>query len=467
MIAVGSKEQYYEAVWVKNEWSRYVDLIRTDQAQGKQDRLLIPVFYGIQHDQLPEALRQMSRYVDMSGSDNPKQVLFGLISAHFSGGSRSDASDLRRQVRGQSTGAIRMEVSAENYITRGTIELVNGNFAKAKEMFRQANAMAPSPDGYLGLMMCDQKIPGKEALHQYGQDIRNHPLYRKALASAAPDQREEIEKIGQTCYENQQWNQKCASERGNCDAAAGKVIDAVADFGLDTETHRICRNMDSLTFQILDAINGRQREGKFAKSMRILILLGNLFPALCLMASNAARSAGWDSPIDWISMPGIIAMVICYIVCMVGVLSIIPFLNGGAVSKIIRGVIGYICSMLLIQALNSSEARLIYLGASALAAVLYFLIYGRKRAASRSKLEKGRKEAAKFLKQVPELEQKLRRETMEVLSKATAQHQQFYLPKDWSFQQEKWETQVRDACAKQMERLHTKLNVAQAGKVVK
>ena len=73
MIAFASKREYYEAVWVKNEWSRYAALIERDLEEKRStDRLLIPMFQHMKHEELPEALRGMPSYVEMMTSANPK-----------------------------------------------------------------------------------------------------------------------------------------------------------------------------------------------------------------------------------------------------------------------------------------------------------------------------------------------------------------------------------------------------------
>ena len=87
MIAFASKREYYEAVWVKNEWSRYAALIERDLEEKRStDRLLIPMFQHMKHEELPEALRGMPSYVEMMTSANPKSELLNLVAGHFKRG---------------------------------------------------------------------------------------------------------------------------------------------------------------------------------------------------------------------------------------------------------------------------------------------------------------------------------------------------------------------------------------------
>lgn len=49
MLVVGTKEEYFNAVWVKNEWSRYLEMMKTDKSKS-----LIPVFSKVDAYKLPE-----------------------------------------------------------------------------------------------------------------------------------------------------------------------------------------------------------------------------------------------------------------------------------------------------------------------------------------------------------------------------------------------------------------------------
>lgn len=49
MLVVGTKEEYFNAVWVKNEWSRFLEMMKKDKG-----KTLIPVFSKIDPYKLPE-----------------------------------------------------------------------------------------------------------------------------------------------------------------------------------------------------------------------------------------------------------------------------------------------------------------------------------------------------------------------------------------------------------------------------
>ena len=60
MLVVGTKSEYYNAVWVKNEWSRFLSLAKNDR-----NRLIIPCYRDMDAYNLPEEL-SMLQSQDMS-----------------------------------------------------------------------------------------------------------------------------------------------------------------------------------------------------------------------------------------------------------------------------------------------------------------------------------------------------------------------------------------------------------------
>ena len=60
MLVIGTKPEYFNAVWVKNEWSRYIKLIKNDHS-----RLLIPCYKDMDAYDLPEEFAHLQAQ-DMS-----------------------------------------------------------------------------------------------------------------------------------------------------------------------------------------------------------------------------------------------------------------------------------------------------------------------------------------------------------------------------------------------------------------
>lgn len=54
MLAVGTQFDYFDAVWVKNEWARYLDMMKTDKS-----KTLIPCYKGIDAYDMPREFKNL------------------------------------------------------------------------------------------------------------------------------------------------------------------------------------------------------------------------------------------------------------------------------------------------------------------------------------------------------------------------------------------------------------------------
>lgn len=72
MIAVGTKAEYFNAVWVKNEWSRFLAIMKRDRS-----KILLPCYRDMDPYDMPEALSALQSY-DMSRIGFIQDLLHGL-----------------------------------------------------------------------------------------------------------------------------------------------------------------------------------------------------------------------------------------------------------------------------------------------------------------------------------------------------------------------------------------------------
>ena len=72
MIAIGSKPEYFNAVWVKNEWSRFLAMMRKDRS-----KLLLPCYKGMDPYDLPEQLGVLQSY-DMTKIGFMQDLIRGI-----------------------------------------------------------------------------------------------------------------------------------------------------------------------------------------------------------------------------------------------------------------------------------------------------------------------------------------------------------------------------------------------------
>ena len=225
MIAIASKLEYYQAVWVRNEWSRYAAMVE----ENPDERTLIPVYSHMSHDMLPEAPKVQPQYVEMDSLVNPRQTLLGYVAQQFEGTGSGDISAIRRQAKseGYSRSTAEIGESAENYLVRATGFLVNGEFDKATEYFERANKLEELPDAHLGLMMCCLEIPGREALGQYDYPVSEEEEFLQALACADAAKKEELQAIAETCRRNAEWKQTCETQFEKCSEELDQLLNTI------------------------------------------------------------------------------------------------------------------------------------------------------------------------------------------------------------------------------------------------
>ena len=72
MVVVGEKAEHFSAVWVKNEWSRFLSLIRKDRS-----RLLLPCYKNMDPYDLPEQLSILQSY-DMAKIGFMQDLIRGI-----------------------------------------------------------------------------------------------------------------------------------------------------------------------------------------------------------------------------------------------------------------------------------------------------------------------------------------------------------------------------------------------------
>ena len=143
MLAVGTDYENYNAVWVKNEWSRFLKLI----ASG-QNKVLIPCFKNLDPYDMPkEFARLQSRDLGKVGA---MQDLLRGIDKILEGKEEHHSQQIMVQQTGPNTSSL---------LERGNIELEDGNWDKARELFDQVLSQEPKcADAYMGLFMVGRKM---------------------------------------------------------------------------------------------------------------------------------------------------------------------------------------------------------------------------------------------------------------------------------------------------------------------
>ena len=478
MIAFASKREYYEAVWVKNEWSRYAALIERDLEEKRStDRLLIPMFQHMKHEELPEALRGMPSYVEMMTSANPKSELLNLVAGHFKRGKAENVSDILREVRGsgltgrgaasgesaaRSGGRLSggaesgLEESMEKTRMLATVRLVNKDFEEAEQLFRRALGQpggGTDPENWLGLMMSVRNIAGKEALASYDTPIDDDEYYQKALACASGEESRELQKIAANCRENRDWAKKTEKERAQCEAKVRFLIDKKSGAALDERKKR-CEIQKKLLEE-----KAAEKPGQTAFWL-IFLFLGNLFPFMAFYYLNIlGKSDGLGAIVFLMLFQPVFYAIVVWKLCTKK-----EILDTGLIAYAMRLVIAGFAywAVMLAASFLMSHVGIFFLILAAAAAVLAAV----KLLAAPMKRSKGIREgeswAAQQKEQLPQLTEELISVLNREIDEAAEDYRRYYT--NFDARKREWSQMVRSSVEKKAKQLSAELNACERRK---
>lgn len=164
MIALGTKPEYFNAVWVKNEWSRFLSLMKKDRS-----KLLLPCYRDMDPYDLPDQLGVLQSY-DMSKIGFLQDLLHG-VSKVLDGDKKPEP--VKETVVVQQAGSS----NAAALVDRGYMALEDGSWETADRFFEDAlNLDAKNAIAYLGKALVqeqcrnqDELIRKRAELHQSAQ----------------------------------------------------------------------------------------------------------------------------------------------------------------------------------------------------------------------------------------------------------------------------------------------------------
>lgn len=137
MVVVGTSAEHLNAVWVKNEWSRYLALMRKDRT-----RLILPCYRDMDPYDLPEQLSVLQSY-DMGKIGFIQDLIRGINKVL--GSTRSELQEEKVIVPN------RPDFRPETLLKRGNMALEDGDWNKADDFFEDVlNQNAECAEAYWG-----------------------------------------------------------------------------------------------------------------------------------------------------------------------------------------------------------------------------------------------------------------------------------------------------------------------------
>lgn len=145
MIIVGTKPEYLESTWVKNEWGRYLQIVKKDSS-----KYIIPAYKGMSAYDLPDALA-IYQSQDMSKIGAIQDLVHGVKKLMTPAKQENKGSDLKDM--------------STSFVKRAEMFLEESNWKSATEYCEKALNADPSNDmAYLFMLLIDLKLQKKEQL---------------------------------------------------------------------------------------------------------------------------------------------------------------------------------------------------------------------------------------------------------------------------------------------------------------
>lgn len=168
MVVLGTKPEYFNAVWVKNEWSRYLTLVR--ESGGK--KTLIPAYRDMDPYDLPEEFSHLQAQ-DMNKLGFMQDLIRGITKI-------VRANDPKPAVR--ETVIVGGNTAVEPLLKRTFMFLEDGDWNGANGYCEKVLDLEPeNGQAYLGKLMAELHVHRQEELADCAQPFDYSNNYQKAI----------------------------------------------------------------------------------------------------------------------------------------------------------------------------------------------------------------------------------------------------------------------------------------------
>ena len=168
MVVLGTKPEYFNAVWVKNEWSRFLSLVKL--SGGK--KVLIPAYRDMDPYDLPEEFSHLQAQ-DMSKLGFMQDLIRGIKKI-----ARADEP----KVTVKETVVAGSAASVAPLLKRAFMFMEDGEWNRADDFCEQVLNQEPeNAQAYLGKLMAELHVRRQEDLPNCEQPFDNSNNYQKAV----------------------------------------------------------------------------------------------------------------------------------------------------------------------------------------------------------------------------------------------------------------------------------------------
>ena len=171
MVVLGTKPEFFNAVWVKNEWSRYLALIK----QG-QKKMLIPAYKDMDPYDLPEEFSHLQAQ-DMSKLGFMQDLIRGI--------KKIAEADTPKTTVVKETVISGGNANTASLLKRAFMFLEDGDWNSANEYCEKVLDIDPeNASAYLGKLLSELRVRKQESLKDQAEPFDHNNNYQKAVRFA-------------------------------------------------------------------------------------------------------------------------------------------------------------------------------------------------------------------------------------------------------------------------------------------
>ena len=186
MVVIGTKTEYFNAVWVKNEWARFLA-----QIKNGADKILIPAYKDMDPYDLPE------EFSNLQAQDMSK---LGFMQDLIRGVKKITQKDKKENVVIQV--ADKGHNDAENMVKRAYIALEDGDFQSANDFAEKAlDKDAENAQAYIIQLLVELSLRKEADLEKHNIPLENYKKYIRAYGFAQSEYKDLLSKYNKGSFE--------------------------------------------------------------------------------------------------------------------------------------------------------------------------------------------------------------------------------------------------------------------------
>lgn len=189
MLVIGTKPEYFNAVWVKNEWSRFLKIIKKDRT-----KLLIPCYRDMDAYELPEEFAHLQAQ-DMAKIGFINDIVRGIKKVINVGPAIAPQKAKPKEVERESVAAPAPTASKTDVlIKRIFLFIEEGDKRKAEEYCEKVLDIDPeNAQVYLAKLLIDKKVQTVDGLSELYEPFEDNINYQRAIRYGDESLRNKLE----------------------------------------------------------------------------------------------------------------------------------------------------------------------------------------------------------------------------------------------------------------------------------